>query len=130
MVAIGGTVYIASGSTLELTTASDSPEAFDIDEDGTPDVAVLNDEMVTIPVRTQPSWQETWLPFAGSVLAAALGGGAAIAVAVLHRRGEKDFDELREKIRQLEERVGPPDEEILESPLSAVWLPNISSPGS
>jgi hypothetical protein len=83
-------------------TASTRVPTYDVDGDGDADFALIEDQVVTVPSEDDDSGLPVWLPFLGTVLAAVLGGGASVAVAMVNREGGQKLDELADRVDALE----------------------------
>lgn len=97
-------------------TTTAAPRALDLDGDGRPDLAVLNDTIVTLPPPpADNNGFAIWLSFAGTVTAAVIGAGALVAVTRLNRDSESELRAMNERVSAMERSLQPLASHALES---------------
>jgi hypothetical protein len=86
----------SSTPTSAAQTTTTTVHALDVDDDGEIDLAVVGEEVITLE---KPTKVESWLPdFISTIVAALMGGVAAVAVGWFSRSGDGDLKRRVEAI--------------------------------
>lgn len=90
--------------------AVSAPASYDVDRDGRPDFVQISGEVLAVPPDGDGDGSlGVWLPVAGTVVAAFIAGGAALAVAMVNREGGRKLAELAERHEALVVRLNAID---------------------